>query len=156
VKHRPPQWTHVHELNIGGSALAGRSEEDLIRRAVAALNAGDIDGYLDGFSPDSLRWASGRDTPLTVDDIQTNLTLLTAAFDQLHLNEDLLFGARGHVCARWTLRGTHLGDYLGIAATRREIAVETCEVYAFAGTIVAESWVYGDTMSLFNQISERP
>lgn len=136
--------------------MGGRSEENLIRRAVAALNAGDIDGYLDGFSPGSLRWVSGLDTALTLDDIRANLTQLTAAFDQLHLNEDLLFGARGHVCARWTLRGTHLGDYGGIAPTRREIAVQTCEVYAFAGTTVAESWVYGDTMSLFNQISERP
>jgi predicted ester cyclase len=146
----------VSTLNIGESALGGRSEDDLIRRAVAALNAGDIDGYLDGFSPDCLRWVSGLVAPMTVDDIRTNLTLLTAAFDQLHLNEDLLFGARGHVCARWTLRGTHLGDYLGIAPTRREIAVQRCEVYAFAATVVAESWVYRDTMSLFNQISERP
>jgi hypothetical protein len=49
-----------------------------------------------------------------------------------------------------------LTDQIGHQSHRREIAVETCEVYAFAGTTVAESWVYGDTMSLFNQISERP
>jgi predicted ester cyclase len=136
--------------------VASCSAEELIRRSVAALNAGDVEGYLQGFCPDSLRWVSGLDTPLTLNDIRANLSLLTAAFDRLHLREDLLFGASGHVCARWTLQGVQVGDYAGIAPTHREIAVQTCEVYAVAGATVAESWVYGETMSLFNQIAERP
>lgn len=131
-------------------------EEDLIRRSIAAFNAGDIEGYLDGFSPDSLRWVSGLDSPLTLHDIRANLTDLTAAFDRLHLDEDLLFGGGGHVCARWTLRGTQIGAYGGIAPTHREIAVQTCEVYTLADSVVIESWVYGETMSLFDQIAERP
>ena len=138
------------------SSAAGSPEEDLIRRSVAALNAGDIEGYLAGFSPDSPRWVSGLKTPLTLNDIRANLTLLTAAFDRLHLDEDLLFGARGFVCARWTLRGVHVGDYGGIAATHREIAVESCEIYALAGAKVVESWVYSDMTSLFDQIAQRP
>jgi len=136
--------------------VANCPEEDLIRESVAALNAGDVEGYLARFSCDSLRWVSGLDTPLTLNDIRANLTLLTAAFDRLHLDEDLLFGARGHVCARWTLRGTHIGDYAGITPTHREIAVKTCEVYAFAGATVSESWAYGDTTNLFDQLTKHP
>ena len=138
------------------SSAAGSPEEDLIRRSVAALNAGDIEGYLAGFSPDSPRWVSGLKTPLTLNDIRANLTLLTAAFDRLHLDEDLLFGARGFVCARWTLRGVHVGDYGGIAPTNRDIAVESCEIYSLAGGKVVESWVYSEMTSLFDQIAERP
>ena len=134
--------------------MAGCPEEELIRRSVAALNAGDIDGYFQGFSPNSLRWVTGLDTPFTLQDIRANLNLLTAAFDRLHLHEDLLFGASGHVCARWTLQGIHVGDYGGIAPSHREIAVQTCEVYTVADSKVIESWVYGETMSLFNQIAE--
>jgi predicted ester cyclase len=131
-------------------------EEELIRRSVAALNAGDIDGYFQGFCPNALRWVNGLDTPLTLQDVRANLNLLTAAFDRLHLHEDLLFGGSGHVCARWTLQGIHVGDYGGIAPSGREIAVQTCEVYTVADSKVTESWVYGETMSLFNQIAERP
>jgi predicted ester cyclase len=90
---------------------------------------------------------------LTVSDIRENLTQLYAAFEELHLDEDLLFGGDGHVCARWTLRGVHTGEYGGIAPTRREIAVDTCEVYTFTGDKVTECHVYGETMSLFNQLS---
>jgi predicted ester cyclase len=128
-------------------------EARLVRRAVAALNSGDIEGYLSAFTLDCLRWVSGLDAPLTVPDIRENLGQLFSAFDELHLDEDLLFGGDGHVCARWTLSGIHTGEYGGIAPTRREIAVESCEVYTFTGDKVAECHVYGETMSLFNQLS---
>jgi predicted ester cyclase len=142
---------------VGGRkerVVANCPEEDLIRKSVAALNAGDVEGYLAGFSGDSVRWVSGLDTPLTLNDIRANLVLLTTAFDRLHLHEDLLFGARGHVCARWTLRGIHVGDYGGIAPTHREIAVKNCEVYAFAGGTVSESWAYGDATGIFDQLKQ--
>jgi predicted ester cyclase len=133
--------------------MSGNVEAGLVRRAVAALNAGDVEAYLNGFAPDCLRWVGGLGVALTVPDIRENLMQLAAAFDELHLDEDLLFGGAGHVCARWTLRGVHTGEYGGIAPTHREIAVETCEVYTFTGDKVTECHVYGETMSLFNQLS---
>jgi len=133
--------------------LSDNPEVNLVRRAVAALNAGDIEGYLSGFAPDCLRWVGGLGLGLTVSDIRDNLGQLFAAFENLHLDEDLLFGGDGHVCARWTLRGVHTGEYGGIAPTRREIAVDNCEVYTFTGDKVTECYVYGESMGLFNQLS---
>ncbi len=130
--------------------------EDLIRRLVAALNRGDVDGYLAGFSPTCLRWVSGLVTPLTLSDVEANLREMTTAFDHLHLDEDLLFGGSGHVFARWTLRGIHTGNYGGFAPTQRAIAVQTSELYAISGSVVAESWVYGEMTSLFKELEERP
>ena len=46
----------------------------------------------------------------------------------------------------------HAGEYGGIAATHREIAVDACEVYTFTGDKVTECYVYGESMSLFNQL----
>jgi predicted ester cyclase len=134
--------------------VSGEKEEALLRRAVAALNEGDIEGYLSGFAPDCLRRVGGLNMALTVSDIRENLRQLFSAFDGLHLDEDLLFGGNGHVCAVWTLRGVHTGDYGGIAPTHHEIAVDTCEVYTFTGDKVTESYVYGESMGLFNQLAE--
>jgi predicted ester cyclase len=128
-------------------------EARLVQRAVAALNGGDIDAYLEAFALDCLRWVSGLDVPFAVPDIRENLGQLFAAFDRLQLHEDLLFGGDGQLCARWTLSGIHTGEYGGIAPTHREIAVETCEVYTFTGDKVTECHVYGETMSLFDQLS---
>lgn len=127
-----------------------------IRAAVAALNAGEVDGYLRHFAPSCLRWVPLLDQPRTISEIRDDIDQLFAAFDPLHLAEDLLFGDERYVCARWELRGVHTGDYMGIAPTRREIATRNCEVYEFADDLVVATWSYGDPGELFRQIGAAP
>jgi predicted ester cyclase len=125
---------------------------DAVRSAVAALNDGDIDGYVRYFDPSCPRWAVGLAQPLTLTDIADSFRLLYAAFEGLHLDEDGLFGDERFACARWRLRGLHVGDYMGFPPKGRSIDVETCEIYEVADGIVVASWVYGDLGQIFRQI----
>ena len=127
-----------------------------VRTAVAALNDGDIDGYLAGFSPACLRWVSGLDVPRTLDDMRSDIVELYGAFDPLHLGEDLLFGSDRFVCARWRLVGVHTWSYFGIAATGTEISVQNCEVYEYDGSQVVAVWTYGDPLELLRQLEPSP
>jgi hypothetical protein len=130
-----------------GNAMAA------VRSAVVALNDGDIDGYLKYFDPSCLRWVAGFAQPLTLADIADSLRQSHAAFEGLHLDEDLLFGDERYVCARWRLRGLHVSDYLGVAPKRRSIDVETCEVYEIDSDLVVTTWTYGDPGQLIRQIT---
>jgi predicted ester cyclase len=123
-----------------------------VRSAVAALNGGDIDGYLGHFEPSCPRWVPGVAQPISLADIGENLRAMYAAFEGLHLAEDLLFGDERFACARWRLRGVHARDYLGFAPTGKPIDVETCEIYQVDAGVVVASWVYGDLSALFQQI----
>ena len=123
-----------------------------VRSAVIALNDGRIDDYLEHFDPSSKRWVGGTATPLSLTDIDDNLHQLQAAFAGLHLDEELLFGDERFACARWRLRGRHMGDYLGFAPTGRSIDFETCEVYEIDGGLVVATWVYGDLDQLVRQL----
>jgi predicted ester cyclase len=124
-----------------------------VRSAVTALNDGRIDAYLEHFDPLSKRWLGGVATPLTLTDIDDNLHQLQAAFEDLHLDEELLFGDERFVCARWRLRGRHVGDYLGFGPTGQSIDFETCEVYEIDAGLVSATWVYGDLDQIVRQIS---
>jgi predicted ester cyclase len=126
---------------------------DTVRSAVAALNDGDIDGYLRYFDPSCQRWVAGLGRPLALSDIGDSLRQLHAAFEGLHLDEILLFGDERFVCARWRLRGHHVNDYLGFAPKGQSIDTETCEVYETAGGLVVTTWTYGDSGQLFRQIA---
>jgi predicted ester cyclase len=126
---------------------------DAVRSAVAALNDGNIGGYLRYFEPSCPRWVAGLAQPLPLTDIADNLRQLHAAFEDLHLDEDLLFGDERFVCARWRLRGLHVRDYLGIAPKGQSIDVETCEIYQVGGGLVVTTWTYGDLGQLFRQIA---
>jgi predicted ester cyclase len=125
---------------------------DAVRSAVAALNDGDIDGYLRHFDPSCQRWVAGLEKPLTLAEIGDSLRQLHGAFEGLHLGEDLLFGDERFACARWRLRGRHVHDYLGFAPTGRSIDTETCEIYQIEDGLVVTTWTYGDLGQLFRQI----
>jgi hypothetical protein len=130
-----------------------------VRAAVAALNAGDIVGYLGGFDSESRRWVAGFPEPFTVADVGDGLRQLHAAFEGLHLDEgeNVVFGDEQFACARWRMRGVHVNDYLGFAPTGRSIDVETCEVYEIGRDLVVASWVYGDVLGqLARQIAGEP
>ena len=100
--------------------------------------------------------AVGLAQPLTLTDIADNFRLLYDAFEGLHLDEDLLFGDERFACARWRLRGLHVGDYMGFAPKGQSIDVETCEIYEVSDGLVVASWVYGDLGQLFRQIGAEP
>ena len=120
--------------------------------AVAALNLGDVEGYLSFFSAGALRWVAGVEQPFTKDDIREQLVALAIGLESLVLEEQLIFGSDGHVFARWIMRGKHVGPLFGIPATGRAIEVESVEVYAFEGPTITASQVYGDPMSLLRQV----
>ena len=136
--------------------MAASTAVDAVRSAVAALNDGDVDGYLRYFDASCPRWVPGIAQPLTLTDIADNFRLLYAAFEGLHLDEDLLFGDERFACARWRLRGLHVGDYMGFAPKGQSIDVETCEIYEASDGLVVASWVYGDLGQLFRQIGAEP
>jgi hypothetical protein len=125
-----------------------------VRSAVAALNDGDIDGYLGYFDPSCQRWVAGFAEPLALGDVGAGLRHLHEAFEGLHLVEDLLFGDERFACARWRMRGVHVNAYLGSSPTGQRIDVETCEVYEIGGDLVVATWVYGDLLGqLVSQIT---
>jgi predicted ester cyclase len=125
---------------------------DDIRTAVAALNRGDHDEYLRHFGPTSMRWVDGIAEPFSLTDVRENLSQLRAAFEELYLSEELLFGTDRYACAHWSMTGRHTGKYLGLPPTGRAIGVRTCEVYEFEAGRVSTTWTHGDPTMILRQI----
>jgi predicted ester cyclase len=136
-----------------GIPMRASSAVEAVRSAVAAFNRGDIDGYLEYFDPSCERRIMGLEEPLTFTDIGEGLRAMHAAFDGLHLDEDVLFGDERFVCARWRMRGVHVNSLFGLEPSGQAIDVETCEVYELVEGIVRTSWVYGDVGQLVHQLT---
>ena len=132
--------------------MSDTTGEATIRAAVAAMNAGDVAGYLRSFAPSCERWVAGFEQPLSLAEVEDNLRRLVAAITPLHLEEELLFGNDEFVCARWRLRGTQTGEFLGMVPRGGEVDVSTCEVYKIAAGRVTITWIYQDPGQLFRQM----
>jgi steroid delta-isomerase-like uncharacterized protein len=60
------------------------------------------------------------------------------------------------VVDRWTARGTHTGDLMGIPPTGRRIEVSEFTISRFAGGKIAEEWHQGDDLGMMQQLGVVP
>ena len=74
----------------------------------------------------------------------------------LYIATDDLVAERDLVVKRWTARGTHKGEFMGVPATGNQIDVKGIEIYRIAGGKVAEIWGVMDALGLMQQIGVIP
>jgi steroid delta-isomerase-like uncharacterized protein len=68
------------------------------------------------------------------------ITTYRTAFPDLKATVDDIFAAADRVTLRWSIRGTHLGDWLGIPPTGNHMAATGISVYRMAGGKMVENW----------------
>ena len=81
-----------------------------------------------------------------------SLAALFAAFPDLSVALEDVVSAGDKVIVRWTDRGTHRGEFLGVAPTGRRVATTGITVFRFAGGKIAEQWTNWDTLGLTAQL----
>ena len=79
-----------------------------------------------------------------------------AAFPDIHMTiEDLI--AEGHkVVVRYTARGTHTGEFRGIAPTGKQVTWAGINIYQEEGGKVVETWQLSDRLGMMQQMGVIP
>jgi steroid delta-isomerase-like uncharacterized protein len=75
-----------------------------------------------------------------------------AAFPDLRMRVDFLFGEGEWVVARWTATGTHTGPWGGVEPTGRPIVFSAVNVVRFDHGKVVEIWNHRDDLGLMEQL----
>jgi len=120
-----------------------------------AWNAGNLDGYLDlydeaitlhGYTPESMGKA----------EVRVFYEGIFAAFDspQLAFHETLWDGDA--VAIRFTMTGRHVGEFMGVAPTGRDIALPGITILRFRGERVVERHSTADMLGLLVQLGAVP
>jgi len=129
--------------------------QDALSTARDRWNAGDLDGYLrlyddairlHGYSPESLGKA----------EVRGFYEGIFAAFGPptLEFHEVLTDGDA--VTVRFTMSGTHVGEFMGVPATGRDVAVPGITILHFRGDTVVERFSQADMLGLLVQIGAVP
>jgi predicted ester cyclase len=77
-------------------------------------------------------------------------------FPDSKLTIDDLIAEDDRVVVRFTVRGTHLGDFAGIAPTNRQIALPVIMVNQISHGKMSESWEVVDQLGLFQALGSFP
>jgi steroid delta-isomerase-like uncharacterized protein len=72
------------------------------------------------------------------------------------VEEDTLVAGDTQIAARFTMRGTHQGDFFGVSATGKSITVQAENLYRISDGKIVEERGQPDLLSLMQQIGAAP
>ena len=98
----------------------------------------------------------GVPTPMSVAEFQGPAQGIYTGFpDFKHTIEDYIIEGNKVAC-RLNITGTHLGDFQGIPASKKSIAISAITIFTVENNKLSEHWVSVDMLGLMAQIGAIP
>jgi predicted ester cyclase len=90
------------------------------------------------------------------DGMKEFMTGYLAAFPDARITIDGILAEGDLVTVRWTARGTHQGDLMGISPTGKQVTVTGISIARLTGGKVVEEWTNWDTLGMLQQLGVVP
>ncbi len=84
------------------------------------------------------------------------MTMFFSAFPDLKITTDDIIAEGDMVVGRHTTTGTHKGDFMGIAATGKQVKINEIHWVRFAEGKAVEHWGLSDDLSMMTQLGVIP
>jgi steroid delta-isomerase-like uncharacterized protein len=88
--------------------------------------------------------------------VRIDIAGFRAAFPDLKLIVDDFIDASDTVVYRFTVRGTHQGPFMGVAATGRRVRIDGIGIDRFRDGKMIERWMQYDSVGLLQQLGAFP
>ena len=99
---------------------------------------------------------SGAPVPLDGAGWGAFMGAFTAAFPDSQISVADSFGDRDMVATRWTITGTHRGDFQGVPPTGRPVTMAGVDISRVVDGKIAEHWAQFDVIGVMQQIGALP
>ncbi|HEY4015668.1 MAG TPA: ester cyclase [Polyangiaceae bacterium] len=117
--------------------------EDLARRWIRAIAEGKLETFDALVAPDVVD-RSGAAASHGVDTFKARAAAVRAAFTGIEIRVDDLVVEGDSIAWRWTLVGTHIGPFAGVAPTGRRATLRGVNFQRLRGGRVVEHWTVAD------------
>jgi len=135
------------------SSESEKKNIQLAEQQMAALNAHDIDRYLQGIDDSYVGEAELPPSPIRGrEEVRQALGIALAAFPDLRFEVEQILASGDYVVARVRLTGTHKANFRGIAPTNKSVSWRSCNVVEIRNGKMFRSRVYSDNASLLQQL----
>jgi len=135
--------------------MAKNENAAAIENAVAQMNSGNLEGYLEMYSDD----LTLHGYPPGVEG-KAGVSAFYAAFAKalpdVELTAEDVIADGDKVAVRYRIRGTHSDELMGVPATGKRVDVEGQSFFRFEDGRVAERWQSLDAVTLLTQIGALP
>jgi len=129
-------------------ALARRVFEEVWNKGNLAV-ADEVwaNNFVGHAAPDEIKGPEG---------VRQFFSVFRSAFPDLQFTIEDQIAEGDKVVTRWTLRGTHEGEFQGIAPTGKQMAMTGITVQRIAGGRIVEGWTNRDALGMLVQLGVVP
>jgi steroid delta-isomerase-like uncharacterized protein len=107
-------------------------------------------------TPEYVAHMSGVPVPLDAAGWDAFMGVLTTAFPDAQISVAGSFSERDMVATRWTITGTHRGDFQGVPPTGRPVTIAGVDISRIVDGKIAEHWAQFDVIGVMQQIGAIP
>jgi predicted ester cyclase len=117
------------------------------------INSGNLDLADEVFASDYIEHVPVRPgVPGGLEGFKAFFTMVRAAFPDLHCTVENVLAEGDLVAGHLTVRGTHQGEFMGIAPTGREVTWTETHVGRFENGKLVEHWGNIDDLGMMQQL----
>ncbi len=138
--------------------MSAEENKALVRRyAEELLNRRNLDLFDEIFAPDFVQYGVNPDQVSGVDELKQFFVMLDSGFPDFQVTIEDLFAAEGDkVVLRFTFRGTHQGEFMGVAPTGRQVTMSGIDIFGVADGKIVELWNEEDVLGMMQQVGAIP
>ena len=130
----------------------------VVRRVYEIISTGDFDRaeeIVDPDVPDNELLPCDPPAKL-IDTFTETFSEAREAFPDVRVTVEDLVAEGDRVVARVTMRGTHQGDFQGLAPTGKEVQVRAIEIFRISNGKIIEHWGHADDLTASLRQPEQP
>jgi steroid delta-isomerase-like uncharacterized protein len=133
--------------------MAEKENVELAKLQIAALNSRDLESYVSRFAESYVGHSELAPGPiLGRAGVRQNVENIFRAFPDLRLEVEQTIASGDSVAVRFVARGTHQGNFAGVAPTNKSIELHACNVIEVSNGKVIRGRLYADNATMFQQI----
>ncbi len=136
--------------------MSTEDNKALFRRWCEVISQNRLDRVEEIIAPDEVDHALPPGIPSGLEGVKQLFTLLHTAFPDLQIEIEDLIAEGDEVVGRVTARGTHEGEFMGIAPTGKPVSFNAIDVVRIARGKIVERWSQADNLALLRQLGAVP
>lgn len=134
------------------SAASTAEKEALIHQLLDLIDERKLDAAFQLYAEDYIYHGPGGQELRGRDGIRGLWDVYLTGFPDLSSTVEDMISQGDKLVLRWTIRGTHTGEFLGVPASNRKITLPITEIFRIADGQFVEAWDQYDRMTVMQQI----
>jgi len=135
--------------------MSTEENKAIVRRGFEEMNKRNLDGYIELFAPDYVSHQPGRDLR-GPEPMRQYAAMIVTAFPDLHFTIEDMVAEGDKVAVRITGKGTHKGEFLGIAPTGKQATWGATNINRIVGGKFVETWEQVNVLAILQQLGAYP